>query len=58
LKDASAKEVCLFKTQPRITAIAGSSGKVFPVDRSQWIGKQILRRLNRLVDHQYLWYPK
>ena len=58
LKDASTKEVCLFKTQPRITAIAGSSGAAFPTGRGQWLGKQILRQLNRLVDRQYLWYPK
>jgi hypothetical protein len=58
LKGASAKEVRLFKTQPRITAIAGSSGAAFPTGRGQWLVKQILRRLNRFFDGKYLWYSK
>jgi hypothetical protein len=52
------EEVRLFVTQPRITAIAGSSGAAFPSGRGQWLGKQMLRNLNRLVDRKYLWYPK
>jgi hypothetical protein len=58
LKTVPAGEVRLFVTQPRITAIAGSSGAAFPSGRSQWLGKQMLRNLNRLVDRKYLWYPK
>jgi hypothetical protein len=58
LKTARAGEVRLFVTQPRITAIAGSSGAAFPSGRGQWLGKQMLRNLNRLVDRKYLWYSK
>jgi hypothetical protein len=58
LKTAPAGEVRLFVTQPRITAIAGSSGAAFPSGGGLWLGKQMLRNLNRLVDRKYLWYPK
>jgi hypothetical protein len=58
LKTAVAGDVRLFVTQPRITAIAGSSGAAFPSGRGQWLGKQVLRNLNRLVDRKYLWYSK
>jgi hypothetical protein len=58
LKTTAAGEVRLFVTQPRITAIAGSSGVAFPSGRGQWLCKQMLRNLNRLVDRKYLWYPK
>jgi hypothetical protein len=58
LKNCPAKEVRLFATQPRIRAVAGSSGAAFPTGRGQWLVKQILRRLNRFVDRRYLWYPK
>jgi hypothetical protein len=58
LKTAPAGEVRLFVTQPRITAIAGSTGAAFPGGRGQWVGKQMLRNLNRLVDRKYLWYSK
>jgi hypothetical protein len=58
LKTAAAGDVRLFVTQSRINAIAGSSGAAFPSGRGQWLGKQMLRNLNRLVDCKYLWYPK
>lgn len=58
LKGRPAAEVHLFKTQPRMNALAGSSGAVFPIGRGQWWCKQNLRRLNRLMDRQYLWYPQ
>jgi hypothetical protein len=51
-------EVHSFKTQPRMDALAGSSGMAFPNGRAQWWCKQKLRRLNRLIDRQYLWYPR
>jgi hypothetical protein len=57
LKGAPAKDVRFFKTQPRITAIAGSSGKTFPTGMGQWLAKQTLRNANRLLDRRYLWYP-
>jgi hypothetical protein len=53
-----AKAVRFFKTQPRISATAGGSGAPFPTGRGQWICKQVLRRLNQLVDQRYLWYSK
>ncbi len=58
LKGRPAAEVHLFVTQPRLDAKAGTSGAAFPTGRGQWLGKQILRRLNRLVDRQYSWYSK
>ncbi|HEV2328289.1 MAG TPA: hypothetical protein VGY56_05815 [Verrucomicrobiae bacterium] len=58
LKGLPADEVRFFGTQPRIRAVAGSSGASFPTGKSQWICKQILRRLNQLVDRRYLWYSK
>jgi len=58
LENRLAKEVHLFVTQPRISAVAGSSGAAFPTGRGQWLAKQILRRLNRFADRRYLWYPK
>jgi len=58
LQGRPAAEVHLFKTQPRIHALAGTSGAAFPVGRCQWWCKQNLRRLNRLVDRQYLWYAR
>ena len=58
LKGRPAAEVHLFVTQPRLNAIGGTSGAAFPTGRGQWLGKQILRRLNRLVDRQYSWYSK
>ena len=58
LTNCPAKEVHLFATQPRIRAVAGSSGAAFPTGRGQWLAKQTLRRLNRFADRQYLWYPK
>jgi hypothetical protein len=54
----SAKDVRSFLTQPRIQATAGGSGAAFPTGRGQWICKQILRRVNRIVDKRYLWYSK
>jgi hypothetical protein len=58
LKTVPAGKVRFFVTQPRITAIAGSSGAAFPSGRSQWLVKQMLRNLNRLVDRKYLLYSK
>jgi len=58
LKSVSTDEVRFFSTQPRLAAVAGSSGRVFPIGRSQWLVKQILRRLNRLIDGKYLWYSR
>jgi hypothetical protein len=54
----AAGAVGLFATQPRLAAIDGSSGTAFPSGRGQWLGKQILRNCNRLVDRKYLWYSK
>ncbi len=58
LKGRPASEVHLFKTQPRIKAVAGDSGAAFPMGRGQWWCKQSLRRLNRLIDRRYLWYSQ
>jgi hypothetical protein len=58
LKTVPAGKVRFFVTQPRITAIAGSSGTAFPSGRGQWLVKQMLRNLNRLVDRKYLLYSK
>lgn len=58
LKLVPADEVRFFSTQPRIAAVAGSSGKVFSTGRSQWLVKQILRQLNRFIDGKYLWYSR
>lgn len=57
LKDVPTKEFSLFKTQPRIAAVAGSGG-VFPTGRGQRFLKQILRSVNRAFDKRYLWYAK
>lgn len=58
LKGGAKDEVTSFATQPRISAVAGSTGAAFPVGRSQWVLKQALRSVNRLFDPQYLWYAK
>lgn len=58
LRGLPAAEVRFFGTQPRIRAVAGSTGTPFPSGRGQWICKQVLRRLNQLIDRQYLWYVK
>jgi hypothetical protein len=54
----SARNVRYFITQPRISATAGGSGASFPTGRGQWFCKQVLRRLNQIVDRRYLWYSK
>lgn len=54
----SVNNVRTFLTQPRISATAGGTGASFPTGRGQWICKQVLRRLNQLVDRRYLWYSK
>ena len=51
-------EVCSFKTQPRISAVAGTSGANFPTGIFQWRVKQSLRWLNRLADKRRLWYSR
>jgi hypothetical protein len=58
LQAQPAEAVRLFKTQPHLAATDGSSGKAFPSGRGQWLGKQILRSINRLADRKYQWYPK
>jgi hypothetical protein len=54
----AARDVRIFLTQPRVSAMAGGSGASFPTGRGQWICKQVLRRLNQIVDRRYLWYSK
>jgi hypothetical protein len=54
----TARDVRYFVTQPRIQATAGGSGGSFPTGKGQWLFKQILRHLNRLVDNRYLWHAK
>jgi hypothetical protein len=58
LKRVTTEEARFFKTQPRLQARAGTDGSVFPTGRGQWLFKQGLRRLNRLVDQQQLWYSR
>lgn len=48
--------VRLLKTQPRLQAYDGSSGTPFPAGKFQWLVKQGLRSLNRIVDQRRLWY--
>ena len=50
--------VRFFKTQPRLRASAGSTGNPFPTGKFQWLAKQSLRRLNRLMDERRLWYAR
>lgn len=57
LEALPATEVGLFKTQPRIAAMAGS-GATFPTGRGQWFLKQVLRSFNRMFDKRYLRYAK
>ncbi|HWD18434.1 MAG TPA: hypothetical protein VHB20_04080 [Verrucomicrobiae bacterium] len=56
LRGQPTSEVQLFKTQARIQAASGVTGLAFPTGRFQWGVKQMLRRANRLLDRQYLWY--
>ncbi len=56
LEPLPAGQVRLFKTQPRFRAQAGSSGTAFPTGKFQWLVKQCLRRVNRLVDERRLRY--
>ena len=58
LAASSSNVVHSFRTQPRISATAGSSGAAFPTGVLQWRLKQLLRRFNRLFDRQYLWYSR
>lgn len=58
LKAIPKDQVRFFRTQPLIRAVAGSSGAQFPTGRGQWMCKQFLRHLNRLVDRRYLWYSR
>jgi len=53
-----AADVQLFKTQPRLQAVAGTDGATYPTGQLQWTVKQCLRRLNRLVNRRYLLYSK
>ncbi len=50
--------VRFFKTQPRLRASAGSTGNPFPTGKFQWLAKQSLRRINRLMDERRLWYAR
>lgn len=50
--------VRFFKTQPRLRASAGSTGNPFPSGKFQWMVKQSLRRINRLLDQRRLWYAR
>jgi hypothetical protein len=56
LKKNAANSTCTFKTQPRLCARAGSTGKLFPTGKFQWMIKQGLRNLNNRIDNRYLWY--
>jgi hypothetical protein len=58
LASLPAADVHLFKTQPRLQAVAGTTGATYPTGRLQWTVKQFLRRLNRLVDRRRLFYSK
>jgi len=58
LEKAPRPPVRCFKTQPRLCAVAGSTGNPFPTGKFQWLAKQTLRRLNRLVDERHLWYTR
>jgi hypothetical protein len=51
-------DVQLFRTQPRVQAVAGTTGATYPTGRLQWMVKQGLRQLNRLVDRRHLLYSK
>lgn len=53
-----AGRVRMFKTQPHLRALAGSTGAEFPTGNFQWLVKQCLRRLNRLVDERRLHYVR
>jgi hypothetical protein len=56
LEKETRKPLRIFKTQPRLHAVAGSSGNAFSNGKMTWLAKQTLRRLNRLVDERHLWY--
>ncbi len=56
LTQVPADQVRLFKTQPRLRAVAGTSGVAYPSGRLHWLVKQGLRSLNHLVDKRYLHY--
>ena len=56
LEKLPAGQVRMFKTQPHLRAQAGSTGMAFPTGNLQWVVKQCLRRVNRLVDERRLRY--
>ncbi len=58
LEKAPRPLVRFFKTQPRLQASAGSTGQPFPSGKLQWLAKQSLRRMNRLLDQRRLWYAR
>jgi hypothetical protein len=58
LKGVPKRDVRFFLTQPRLIAVAGSTGQAFPSGRAQWMLKQCLRTLNRFIDPRYLRYAK
>ena len=51
-------EVQSFPVQGRFCAVAGTTGTAYPTGRLQWMVKQGLRRINRLVSRRYLFYSK
>ena len=56
LAQMPASQVRMFKTQPHLQAVAGSSGTVYPSGHFQWLVKQCMRSLNWLVDKRCLRY--
>lgn len=53
-----AEDVQSFPIQGRFCAVAGATGTAYPTGRLQWVLKQTLRRLNRLLSRRYLFYSK
>jgi hypothetical protein len=58
LEKIPAGDVRLFKTQPHLHAVAGTTGAAYPRGKFQWAVKQGLRRLNRLVHQRSLRYAR
>jgi hypothetical protein len=56
LASLPAADARLFQTQPWLRAVDGTTGASFPSGRFQWLVKQWLRHLNRLVNRRYLLY--
>jgi hypothetical protein len=58
LAQLPAGQAKLFKTQPRIQGISGTTGIAYPSGRFQWLVKQGLRSLNRMVNQRQLLYTR